>query len=445
MVKKLYEGLYFYHDEKDDKIYYITDQTDRLKTKEFKNHKKSSHHWVNKNNFRGFEKNDLDTLLKFRKEYNSWIDEIYNNLLKTDDGKKFRIKLKRYRTLKYAIKDLVFMFGSTTEKEIFKQIETIDSVEYLIHSKCYKAGLMTCDKEKLNKPLNLYGYDFAAEYPNRLNSISIPTKQGCRKVIKTLDFDNLECGIYRVKILYSNTDFTKLFSFSECDHYTSSQLRTLYQHKDLFGLKFDLLEPDEDYTYNCYIYPSGKENYFELKTLFDKWLKSMLLIKSNCSKTNQLIKYLISSVWGVFTETKKIHIEADLIDNYDCEDEYCYKCRTTTGHLLIDYNDIAYFKGLYRIKIFLSSSVRNFMLNYAVKNSIIENIVRIHTDSYMLDKEVIFHKPLNFCKKQKVMIAPKPETKSTGYIKIYNVNNYVHICKKCGCEFKYNDFVKHKC
>lgn len=438
---KIKEGLYFYFDD-ENKMNYITDTNLNLSILENEEEKNYNFHFVNKNQFRGYEENNIDNLKKFKDDYNLWVNEISKELFISKENNKYRINPKYYKNLRTAIKKIIFNFSSISEKEC-KNIENIDRDEYLISKKCYNAGLMTIDNKQINIPMNIYGYDFSSEYPNRLISISLPKFRGIKQVIDKLDFENLKCGIYRVEIKYTNNDFKKLFSFSEEHHYHSSTLRNIYKYKNLFGLTFELMPIDEFNTYNAYIYENN--DFLNCENIFKEWLKSMLKIKEKCSKENQLIKYLISSCWGCLTETKKIYIDYDDIEKYDTENEYYYKETNEKGHILIKYDDICYNNGLYRIKTILTASVRNFIMNYAIKNEIIDKIVRIHTDSYMLNSPHIFHLPKNLCKKTKEMIKPKEEDKSTGYIIIRNSQNYFHICKKCKNEYRYIDYKNHKC
>jgi len=436
-------GSYFYYDYNTMEICFITDESNELQKRVFDEKERLPYHWANKNYFKGYEEDNLESLIKFKKDYNDWVDEIKRVLFYTDEGKKYRLNPKHYKNLKTAVRKIVFNFSKISEKECKSQIDNIDKDEYLILSNCYNAGLMTADSEKVNVPMDIYGYDFTSMYPDRQSFISIPKSRGKKIILDKLDFNKLECGVYRVQINYSNPKFKLLFGFSQENHYHSSTLRNIYKHKELFGLSFKLLDPDEDYSYNAYIYVNSE--FVNCSEIFGEWFISMQKIRAQCSKTNQLIKYLISSSWGVLTESKKIQIGFDEIEKYDTDNQYYYKETNEKGHILIDYNDIAYSKGLYRIKQILTASVRNFIMNYAIKNEIINKIVRIHTDSYMLSSPQEFNVPKNKCKRTNEIIKPKPEAKSTGYIKIYNSQRYVHICKKCNVEYKYNPGENHFC
>ena len=59
---------------------------------------------------------------------------------------------------------------------------------------------------------------------------------GKKRKLDNLDFDNLDFGIYRVKIEYTNKDFTNIVNLSSENHYTSSTLYYL-KIKDKYGLK----------------------------------------------------------------------------------------------------------------------------------------------------------------------------------------------------------------
>jgi hypothetical protein len=157
----------------------------------------------------------------------------------------------------------------------------------------------------------------------------------------------------------------------------------------------------------------------------------MSKIKEKC-KGNQLIKYLISSSWGLLCETKKIRVPFNEIENYDLDKYYYLDINEDGEHEIIDFNDITKYGGFYRIKTFLTANVRTFMFSYAIKNDIVKDIVRIHTDSYCLSKEHNFHLKIN------KGIIPKEEAKSTGIIKFNNVLHYFHVCQ-CGYEYKFKN------
>jgi hypothetical protein len=172
-----------------------------------------------------------------------------------------------------------------------------------------------------------------------------------------------------------------------------------------------------------------------MKDIFGPWLKNVMMIKEQCSKDNQLCKMLISSSWGCFSEVRKIRIDNDdheALANIDLDEVY-YKGFNPdyAKHEYVPYANPAKYAGFYRLKLFLTASVRTFMMNYAIKNDILPLIARIHTDSYMLTQ------PKEFCVKLNKNIIPKPEAKSTGYIKLYNSQRYYHVCKKCNNEYKY--------
>jgi len=238
----------------------------------------------------------------------------------------------------------------------------------------------------------------------------------------------LKFGVYRVCVYSKNKDFKKIFSFCKDNHYTSGQLKELYQYKDKFEISFQLLPPDEDHDYNALLYDNNDLMY--LSDIFKEWLMNMSKIKEKC-KDNQLIKYLISSSWGLLCETKKIRVPYDEIENYDLDEYYYLGLNDDGDHEIVDLNNISKYGGFYRIKPFLTASVRRFMFRYAIKNNIVNDIVRIHTDSYCLSKEHNFNIKLN------KGIVPKAEAKTTGLIKFENVLYYFHVCN-CGFEYKFN-------
>ena len=392
---------------------------------------------VHMNMYFGYSKNTCKELKRFRDDYNRWCKEISTPLFTNRDGKKFRIQMKNYLTLNHAIFNIVNSFS--TIPDLNSCMEPITKEEFLIHEcECYNAGLMTMDKEYKEVTTQAYGYDFSSEYPNALAKTVLPKNAGEKAIFDALDYTKLQFGIYRVQITYTNPNFAKVFSFSPSHHYTSRQLRECYNNRNKFGLTFKLLPVTDQYDYNAYVYDG---EFVKMSDIFGDWLKNMLLIKSQCSKDNQLCKLLITSVWGCFSETKKIRIPyGDDCGEYMDDDLYYNKgINKNSEYEFIDYSEISKHGGFYRLKVFLTSAVRVFMMSYAIKNEILDDIIRIHTDSFMLKKEKKFSLTLN---KQ---VVPKPEDKSTGLIKFYNCQKYRHVCPHCEEEFQYKDFICHSC
>jgi hypothetical protein len=77
------------------------------------------------------------------------------------------------------------------------------------------------------------------------------------------------------------------------------------------------------------------------------------------------------------------------------------------------------------------------MINYTIKNNILDDIMSIHTDCLILKKEKTFHLTPN-------KNVPKPEGKPTAMITFYHYPKCRHIYDHCGEEFKYKELCKQK-
>lgn len=421
-----FDLLFFY--EQDEQITMVYENSTTIKTidkQEFNELQKVCR--INMKYFTGYE-NTKDDLIAFRSDFISW-NEALKKPTFYKNGKKYWLDIKHYPSLQIAIFEIFRNFCPIKLKEI--RSKKIGKEEFLILDKLTTSGLITFDKSYENKTVNTYGYDFSSEYPNFMCNLVFPRNAGKKVIMEKIDWNKIPYGIYRVKIVCSDKTFVKLFNFSP-HHYTSRQLKDLYKLKDRFNIKFDLLQSDDEYDYNAYLY---EENDFYIgEDLFGEWNNAMEEIKK-VGGSNQLVKILRSSLWGNLCETNKIYINyqgENELEEYDCETDYYYKGLKNLQHVLIKYDDIAKHGGFYRMKYFLTTNVRMFMLSYALKNNIEEKLIRIHTDSFMLNS------PHNFHLKMNKGIKPTNESKSTGKIKFYNVMRYMHICE-CGKEYKYSD------
>lgn len=429
MVKKEYSILFYFLDDSNT-AQYITDSSDDIQSSSFDDLMGNNlYQKVNLGIFVGYDKT-IDELKQFKIDYLEWCDEIQNRHCFTIKDKKFRIKMNTYKSIQHATYELFKNFCPV--KDLKQLIEPVDFTEYMIHQQCLRSGLITLDNKYRETTQDIYGYDFSSEYPNFLCNLVFPKCSGYKSIIKEINWSKLEYGIYRVKITCTNTSFQKIFNFSKNNHYTSRQLKDLFKHKETYDIHFELLQPDDDYSYNAYIY---KDDEFILgHELFSVWLENMTALKKKCSKSNQLIKLLITSLWGLLCETKKIRIDAtneNILSKYDLEDEYYWKETIDDKHILIKTDDIYTYGGFGRMKVFLTTNCRMFIFNYCIKNNCVDNVVRIHTDGLMFNKQMHFKEKLN------KGIVPIPENKSTGLIKLYNPMRYFHVCQ-CGFEYKYN-------
>ncbi|RZK26950.1 MAG: hypothetical protein EOO43_01215 [Flavobacterium sp.] len=94
--------------------------------------------------------------------------------------------------------------------------------------------------------------------------------------------------------------------------------------------------------------------------------------------------------------------------------------------------------GLARLKIFLPEFCRGFIFNMLSENDLEGSVMRVQTDG------ICFSNAIDF-KSLGLTYYPSQEDKSTGRLKFYNVNCYMHVCECCGCEYKYDKKHPHSC
>jgi len=390
--------------------------------------------------FRLFDdyENTHEDLIKFKINFTRDVEEIKSKPIKDIRSKKyFKLDYKKY----YSHSDAVlFFFKSTISSKDFKQFEQVSKDEFYIYERCLNSGLITLNLDYKNKPTQCYGQDFSRFYPNLLLSLKIPIVCGSKQQLKTVEYGNLEYGIYRMKISYTNQAFTNIFNFSVNNHYHSTTLNYLYKVKDEYGLTFELLQDDE-YDYNAYTYEY--KNLISGDKIFKNWFKMLETLRTEFPK-NKMIKFLMSSLWGTLTSFKKKYIKDEDIENYDItylddtdDSEYkIIKNKDEIYHTVKSVN--AYNYGLARIKPFLTSFARLYIMKFIHKTKTENHIIRIHTDGIVYNKQFEFDK-------MNLEYYPTPEDKTTGYINYHNAVYGYHICPHCQKEFPYKTFINHKC
>ena len=429
-----YKVIYYYYDSKN--IYYIEDNSNELKTldKLNVNWKENKFH-----SFRMFEnyENSHTDLIRFKNDFNIWVNEIKSVKLKVGRKNKFyHLDYKKYFSHNDAV---YYFFSSKLSKEKLELFESVNEEEFYIFERCLNSGLICLNLDYKNIPTDCYGYDFSRYYTNLLLDLKIPMCPGIKKKLDNLDFDNLDFGIYRVKIEYTNKDFTNIFNFNSENHYTSSTLYYLNKIKDKYGLKLTLLVDYDDYNYNCYTY--NKNDLILGKTLFNDWFKALETIRKECPK-NRLVKHLMSSLWGTLSSYKKIYISEDEIENYDISyiDDNEKSEYKILNHIEDKYKIVksinAYNYGLARIKPFLTAFGRLKIMKFIHKCDIEKSLVRIHTDGLVFNKSIDFEK-------YNLDYYPMPEDKSTGKINYHNSLYGYHVCPICNSEFRYKNYLIH--
>lgn len=406
----LYDGLY------DIKETYALD----YKTK--KNYRMNSN----------YEATDED-LFKFRDDLHEHNDEIKQIFFKNKAKTVFKVDVFNFNTINDAIYNNIII---NSDQQIINAIPDVNFREFFMFENCLSCGLISVDKNILEKPIQSYGYDFSKYYYYMMKKIRIPRSKPEFYVIDNLDFNDLDFGYYRVKIICSNKTFWNVFQFNDKHHYSHNTLKTLYKFKDRYNIEFKLLPPDECYDYNMVWY----EHTVELKVLFREWFKVMDKLLKECSKDNWLLKCYISMAWGTLCKYNKTYVNKEECDTYDFDHlnkitskqykYYSYKYSNDV-YTLIDSNKPFTHGGLGRIKPFLTEYSRNFIFNMVSEHNLESHVIRIQTDG------IAFNKPIDF-PSLKLAYFPIPEKKSTGHIVFYDVNYYRYVCNHCKGEFKYN-------
>lgn len=380
-----------------------------------------------------YKKCDKD-LYTFRDERVKENGDIVTYWVRKSDGSLSKFNLFKYYSVQKAIYNFAF---SCSDQDIIKSMAPIRTREFELLENCLSCGLISLEKLIQGVFINSYGYDFEKFYYHMMRKIRVPMSPPIFQVILELDFNNLKFGIYRVKVICDSKKFWNIFKFNNQHHYNYTTLKSLYKAKDKYNITFKLLEPDELYNYNFVHY----EQTVELKVVFKHWFKAFddLLKKF---KGNTLIKTYVSQTWSTLSKYKKIRVsEEDAceysfghIDKVATHKYEYYSLGYENGIFEFVNPDDAYeYKGLGRIKAFITEFSRNYMFNIINNNNLEKYVVRIQTDS------VSFSKPVDFPSlKPKLDYYPIPEGKTTGAMTYYTANFYLHWCDDCCTEYKYD-------
>lgn len=161
-----------------------------------------------------------------------------------------------------------------------------------------------------------------------------------------------------------------------------------------------------------------------------------------------LVKKLNSRLWGTLIQFNRTFVNKKDIPDYDYlhpanvsetrKPEYiCIDIKAGSRKVVLIKADNPYKEGgLARIKVYLLSAIRFYITKMLIDCDLLDNVIRICTDGIVLNKEYDFTT-------SKYKFFPIPEDKTTGKIKFYHINKYVHICPTCKCE--YNFKTKHEC
>ena len=171
-----YIAIYYYYDTSN--IYYIDDNSDELKTLD-----KLKINWAeNKfHSFRMFEnyENTNTDLIRFKKDFNIWVNEIRSIKLKIGKKNKFyHLDYKKYFNHNDAV---YYFFTSKLCKEKLELFESVNEDEFYIFERCLNSGLICLNLDYKNIPTDCYGYDFSRYYTNLLLDIKIPMCPGIKR------------------------------------------------------------------------------------------------------------------------------------------------------------------------------------------------------------------------------------------------------------------------
>lgn len=399
-----------------NKVFYITDDNNTLNEETIMTKDMKSNYFEMFNNYDDLT---LEELIKFKNDFNQWHDET-----------KETINYKKYYNHNSAVR--LFFLSKSKRSIMSLETESITYKEFNFFEKCYNAGLMFFDAKYKDIKTNCYGYDFSSFYPNMLLKILLPKKQGKRYKLSHLDFNNISYGIYHVKITCDDERFKKLFSFSKHNYYTHNCLKFAYKNKDEFNINIELII---DENYNALIYNENK--LINSSDVFKNWFTYLRNLKTQFPK-NRLVKHLLSSLWGSLCQFNKMFFNEEEFENLDVsklsddepteykllerKDYYngdniktSYHCIPTKQPYKNIFDDSNSDGNLARLKPFLVSFARCYIAKIIMKEKILDNVIRIHTDGIILNKEHDF---------THLKYHPISELKSTGDIIFKNVNNY---------------------
>jgi hypothetical protein len=365
-----------------------------------------------------YEAKDED-LFMFREDLNKWNDDIKQHFFKTKEKKVFKVDVFHYNTINDAIYNTLIM---NSDQKTLNTLPDIDFHELRMIENCLTCGLITIDKDIIGKTIDCYGYDYSKFYFHMMKKIRIPTSKPEYYVSDEINFDKLDFGYYRVKILCSDKTFMKCFKFNSKNFYNHNTLKTVYKFKDRYNIRFELLPADETFDYNFIWY----ENTIELKKLFKQWFATMETLLKKCDKKNWLLKSYISQAWGTLSKYDKLYVHADDVESYDFEqlnkisgEKYDYYAHSFSNDLyaMINANHPFKYGGIARMKIFLTEYARNYVFYMINENNLQDYVLRCHTDG------IAFNRPIDFTS-MGLDYCPIPEEKSTGKIIFHNVNSY---------------------
>ena len=438
------KGIRFFYQVATDIFYYNGDD-DKLKQETVRTKEILKYCYYEA--FKGYECNS-ESLNQYRDDFNKWSFELLNNDI-------MKIDYKKYYNHESAT---FFIFGMRSSKVLKEyKIQNILFYEFYLFEMCNNGAIMTLCKDYKNKVVQSFGYDYSSYYPTLLASdyytsiypkkigqsfigddFKLPIKKGKLTHVKIdfsdeeYDYTTLKYGIYNCFIACNNKDFIKIFAFNTQNYYTHYDIQFACKYKKRFDIRIEMEYSDE---LNALIYE--EEDLIYSHKIFKDWYRDMSKLKKEFPK-NKLLKHAFSSLWGSlirferdFKEDGEIfEIDASDIDSkahtkYKVINEKHYKCdknktKKKTIYEIIE-SDKPYTHNLARLKPFFTAFTRVNIGELCIKENILSDVIRIHTDNITLTK------PHDFTK---LKYYPIKEDKTTGTFLWKNVNKYPSYDKK---------------
>ena len=311
------------------------------------------------------------------------------------------------------------IFKQITDPKLYQYIEHPDLIESKWMEQNFNGGL-----QYFNNPQTVqsYSYDYKSHYPTCLidRDFYISSKRGSEIIIDKIPNElHMGYGYFRCKIICTDPNIKKVFSFSPNHIYTDIMIMFAYELKTKFDISIELIQDGKP---NAYVYEA--DDLIQTRNIFIKHNHQLTELRKKHPK-NRLFKYCLSSLWGSLCQAnKKTKTELQLKEqniDYDYFDaEYIIKDigYNADGSEYFEIINQAqpYLHNLSRIKAYLASFTRIKTARLAIKN--LNKVIRIHTDC------VTFSEPLkNYDKITGLCL----ENKSTGLIKWSNVKEYEKI------------------
>ena len=229
-----------------------------------------------------------------------------------------------------------------------------------------------------------YKYDVVSMYPSIMNSkILFPIKEGEFLHITEFNKEFFKYGIYRAEIdevqIAYNVNSRKLFRFNKKNYYTHFDLT---RAKEL-GLEIKLIIDGQP----NFLYYS-RDKLITGTELFGNYVNQLFDLKQ---KKLPRAKNILNILWGALSQKSinKHNISNNLDRDYIIPDDTelieikPYDDNTT--HIGITNNDKQFKLGFGRIKPFLISKGRSMISK--ITEPYVENLVRCHTDGFLLTEK----------------------------------------------------------